>query len=183
MIGRNGLTRKDLLSYMYPSEEELRKVGVTGLFLGYYVKWDARTQVELIKKHGFSVSDHPIEGTYVDYENLDCNLVSIHDYLKYTKYGFGRASDHAAIDIRNGRISRKQGFELVRKYDGRLFKHRVQQFCEFFGITEEGFFRVVDGNTNKKIFKIDDRGRFSRDGEGNLINLAIVPELKAYGIV
>lgn len=182
MVGRNGLTRKDLMPYMYPSEEELRKVGVTGLFLGYYIKWDARRQVESIKKHGFSVSDKPIEGTYVDYENLDCNLVSIHDYLKYTKYGFGRASDHAAIDIRNGRISRKHAFELVKKYDGKLFKHRVSQFCEFFGIAEDQFFKIVDGYTNKKIFKIDDKGRFVRDSEGNLVNTALTPELKSYAI-
>jgi N-acetyl sugar amidotransferase len=182
MIGRNGLTRKDLMPYIYPSEEELRNVGVTGLFLGYYIKWDARRQVELIKKRGFSVSDGPIEGTYVDYENLDCNLVSIHDYLKYTKYGFGRASDHASIDIRNGRISRKRALELVKKYDGKLFRHRVSQFCEFFGISEDQFFKIVDGYTNKKIFKMDDRGRFIRDVEGNLVNLAIAQQMQACGI-
>ena len=36
MIGVEGITEKELTPYFYPSDEEIEKVGVTGLFLGSY---------------------------------------------------------------------------------------------------------------------------------------------------
>jgi hypothetical protein len=93
MIGVDGLTEKELSPYFYPSDEDLNRVGVTGIFLGSYFFWDARKQLEIVKANGFSVKeDGPIEGTYTNYENLDENLVGLHDYLKYVKYGFGRTT-------------------------------------------------------------------------------------------
>jgi len=181
MIG-NGLTQKDLFPYTYPSDEELREVGVTGIFLGYYLKWNAKEQVEIIKKLGFSVRDGPVEGTYVNYENLDCELVSIHDYLKYTKFGFGRATDHACLDIRNKLLSRNDALRIIKQYDGKLFKNRVKQFIDFYEMTEKDFFRVVDSFTNKAIFKTDGDGKIVRDSEGNLINLMLEEELKRCGV-
>ena len=104
MIGVDGLTEKELTPYFYPSDDEIERVGVIGLFLGHYFFWDARKQLEIVKKHGFSVKeDGPIEGTYTNYENLDEKMHGLHDYLKFVKYGFGRATDHANIDIRNKR--------------------------------------------------------------------------------
>ncbi|MFH1171410.1 MAG: N-acetyl sugar amidotransferase [bacterium] len=170
MIGVEGITRADLKPYYYPTDEELASVGVTGIFLGYFFKWDARTQVDIVKSRGFSVKeDGPIEGTFTNYENLDDGLVSIHDYFKYTKFGFGRATDHACLDIRNKRMTRNEGVEIVKKYDGKLFMEVVEKFCEFFAITQKEFFSVVDRFTNKAIFECDDDGTPIRDAENNLI--------------
>ncbi len=52
-------------------------------------------------------------------KNLDCYSNHVHDYLKYCKYGFGRATDNACLDIRLGYISREEGVRLVQKYDGK----------------------------------------------------------------
>jgi N-acetyl sugar amidotransferase len=170
IIGVGGITNEDLVSYIYPSEEDLRSARITGVFLGYYLKWDARPQVDLMKQHGFSVKeDGPVEGTYTNYENLDDALVSIHDYFKYVKFGFGRATDHACIDIRNGRIKREEGVELVKKYDGNLNKRVLTDFINYFSISEEEFFKVVDSFTDKAIFKIGKNGKLKRDREGNLM--------------
>ncbi|MBI1888693.1 MAG: N-acetyl sugar amidotransferase [Candidatus Spechtbacteria bacterium] len=170
MIGVSGIMREDLVSYFYPTDRELEEVGLKGIFLGYYFKWDAREQVELMKQYGFSVKeDGPVEGTYTNYENLDDSLVSIHDYLKYVKFGFCRATDHACLDIRNARMTRGEAIELVKKYDGRLYRHVVEDFVKFFEITKEEFFRIVDSFTNKALFLTDENGRVIRDGEGDLI--------------
>ena len=48
MIGVDGLTKKDLSLYTYTSDEEINRVGVTGLFLGYYFKWDLRKVVKTV---------------------------------------------------------------------------------------------------------------------------------------
>lgn len=170
MIGVNGITKEDLRPYVYPTDEQLRDVGVTGIFLGYYFKWDQREQVKVVQKNGFSVKEEgPIEGTYTNYENLDDGLVSIHDYMKYVKFGFGRATDHACLDIRNHRLTRDEAVKLVHQYDGKLFPHVVQAFCEFYGISEKEFYDVVNRFTNKAIFECDDDGVPIRDTEGQLI--------------
>ena len=142
MIGSEGITTQDLLPYTYPSDEDLKRVGVTGLFLGYFFKWDARRQLEIVKEHGFKVRETRSIGTYTNYENLDCGFVDIHDHLKYLKYGFGRCTDQASIDLRNGRITRHEALELVAKYDHEV--ETVKDFCEYLGITEAEFWKIAN---------------------------------------
>ena len=170
MIGVNGITEKDLTPYFYPSDEDIERVGVTGIFLGAYFFWDARKQLEIVKKHGFSIKeDGPTEGTYTNYENIDEKIVSLHDYLKYVKYGFGRATDHACIDIRNGRISREHGLDLVRKYDGKYPSFGIMEFVKYSGMSKFEIDEIIDSYTNPLIFKQDSDGKFIRDSKGNLI--------------
>ncbi|MBI5728762.1 MAG: N-acetyl sugar amidotransferase [Candidatus Magasanikbacteria bacterium] len=170
MIGVDGIEKKDLVSYFYPSEEELTAAGITGVFLGYYFKWDARPQVDLMKEYGFSVKeDGPVEGTYTDYENLDEYFQSVHDYLKFVKFGFGRATDHACLDVRNGRMSREEAVAIVKKYDGKLPRKGIAEFVKFSGLSEQEVNQVIDSFTNKALFLTDEQGRLLRDGDGNLI--------------
>lgn len=176
MIGVEGITEKDLTPYFYPEDEELEKVGVTGLFLGHYFFWDARKQLELIKQHGFKVKeDGPLEGTYTNYENLDEKLVGLHDYLKFVKYGFGRATDHACIDIRNRRLTREEGLKLVKQYDGKYPHYAVTEFIKYSGLPKEEIDNVIDSYTNPILFKKNEDGTFARDNDGNLVrNFEIV---------
>lgn len=154
VVGVEGINQEDLLPYIYPTAEELE--GIRGVFLGYYFKWDARQQVEVIKRVGFQTKGSPVEGTYTDYENLDDAIVSVHDYLKYVKFGFGRATDHACIDIRNGRLTREEAIDLVRLYDGNLSSHTVGLFCHHYDISEDEFWAVIRDFTNKDLFDLVD---------------------------
>lgn len=169
MVGVDGLTEKDLALYTYSSDEDIHKVGVTGLFLGYYFKWDLREVLKKSKQYGFQVADRPIETTYEDFENLDCYSNHLHDYLKYVKYGFGRATDNACLDVRLGYITREEAVRLVNKYDGRLPKKSIKKYLEFSGFSQEEFDKIVDSYTNKKIFKRDETGNFIRDIDGSLV--------------
>jgi len=119
-----GFDKKDLLVWEYPSDDEMRKVGVTGLFLGYYIFWDNKAQAEQMIKMGFNVNpDGPCEGGYYDFENLDCKWIGgLHDYMKFLKYGYGRATDQLNIEIRNGRMERDEALRLARKLEGKLPK-------------------------------------------------------------
>jgi N-acetyl sugar amidotransferase len=170
MIGLEGITKKDLTPYFYPSDEDINRVGVTGIFLGHYFFWDARKQLEIVKEFGFAVKeDGPIEGTYTNYENLDEKLVGLHDYLKFVKYGFGRATDHACIDIRNKRLSREDAVNLVKQYDGKYPHYAINSFIEYSGMSKEEIDAVIDSFTNPILFKQDENGAFEKDNEGNLI--------------
>lgn len=170
MIGVDGITAKDLTPYFYPSDEILGKANITSIFLGHYFFWDARKQLEIVKQYGFSVKeDGPVEGTYTDYENVDEQLVGLHDYLKFVKYGFGRATDHANIDIRNKRLTRSEGLELVKKYDGKYPHKSIKAFIEYSGMTHCEIDGIIDSYTNPLLFKMNDDGEFEKDLDGNLI--------------
>ncbi len=169
MIGVDGLTKKDLSLYTYASNEDIHRVGVTGLFLGYYFKWDLREVVKKSIEYGFSVQDRPVETTYENFENLDCYSNHLHDYLKYVKYGFGRATDNACLDIRLGYVSREEGVRLVNKYDGIPPKKAIKEYLKYTGFTKEEFDKIVDSYTNKRIFKRDENGKFVRDIDGSLV--------------
>ena len=169
MVGVDGLTKKDLSLYTYASDEDIHRVGVTGLFLGYYFKWDLREVVRTAKEYGFSVQDRPVETTYENFENLDCYSNHLHDYLKYVKYGFGRATDNACLDVRLGYITREEAVRLVNKYDGRYPALAVKKYLEYTGFTQEEFDKVVDSYTNKRIFERDENGKFIRDIDGSLV--------------
>ena len=169
MIGVEGLTKRDLSLYTYSSDTDVHRVGVTGLFLGYYFKWDLRSVLKKSKEFGFTVADRAVETTYENFENLDCYSNHLHDYLKYVKYGFGRATDNACLDIRLGYISRKQGIRLVNKYDGRYPIKAVQKYLEYTGFTQQEFDKIVNSYTNKRIFERDNQGEFIRDIDHSLV--------------
>lgn len=169
MVGVDGLTEKDLHLYTYSSDEDINRVGVTGLFLGYYFKWDLREVLKKSREHGFIVADRSIETTYEDFENLDCYSNHLHDYLKYVKYGFGRATDNACLDIRLGYITREEAVRLVNKYDGIPPKKAIKKYLEYTNFTQDEFDKIVDSYTNKRIFKRDSKGNFIRDIDGSLV--------------
>ena len=166
-LTKYGIDKTELIPFIFPNDDEIRKIGITGIFLGYYIKWDARKHLEIIKNHGFAVSDELSEGTYTNYENLDSKIVPLHDYFKFLKYGYGRATDQASIDIRNNRMTRTEGLKIVNTYEGEIPKKCLKWFLKEFELEFEEFLKICDKFTNKKIFKTDTNGNILHDEEGN----------------
>jgi N-acetyl sugar amidotransferase len=107
IIGMDGIEAKHLIPYTYPSDADLARVGVTGLFLGHYLPWDGLSNALIAQANGFTSYEKAVEGSMVTYENLDNHQTGIHDYFKFLKFGFGRATDLACLHLRRGRISRR----------------------------------------------------------------------------
>ena len=166
-----GFQLDELRPYIYPTDEEIRRVGVTGVFLGSYLKWDIFKQLDIVKKIGFKESADKKEGTYDGWENLDVYFTVFHDYFKFLKYGFGRATDHASIEIRYGRITREEGLELVKKNEGKIPRQYLKQFLEFADISMDEFLEICAKFTNKKIFKVDDQQNIIQDENGEVTKL------------
>lgn len=172
LIGHEGIEAKHLIQYSYPSDEELRRVGVTGLFLGYYVPWDGYQNALYAQAHGFETYDKTVEGSLVNYENLDNHQTGIHDYFKFLKYGFGRATDLGCMHVRRGRLSRKDAVHLVRIHDGKFpwvyLGCPLERILGEIDMTVEEFVRVCDRFTNKKLFVCDAKATLIKDARGNL---------------
>jgi N-acetyl sugar amidotransferase len=175
LIGQDGITRKDLIPYFYPSDEDLKRVGVTGIFLGYYFPWDGYNNTLLAQAYGFESYPTPTEGSLVNYENLDNYYHRIHDYFKYIKYGFGRATDQANNHIRRGRLERNDIVEFLKENDGAYpsvyLQRPLESVLEEIELSKEEFDEICDRFTNKKLFKTDRKGNLVRDAKGNLIKL------------
>jgi N-acetyl sugar amidotransferase len=175
LVGLEGIRARDLMQYRYPSDEDLADVGVTGVFLGYFLPWDGWSNAVISQAHGFETYPKFVEGSLVNYENLDNVQTGIHDYFKFLKYGFGRATDLACMHIRRGRLNRTDAVRLVSMHDGRFpesyLGYALEEILSEIGMTRNEFDMVCDRFTNRKLFKLDRQGDLVRDGTGNLVKV------------
>lgn len=174
MVGKEGLSERDLLQYQYPSDQELARVGVTGLFLGHFVSWDGWENAIKASEHGFSFAPQPVESHSFQHENLDNLQTGIHDAFMYAKMGYGRATNICSFHVRRGRMTREQALERVRQYDGRFpWTYLGVPLAEILeGImTVEEFKAVYDRFTNPRLFKRDAAGQIMRHDDYTPIRL------------
>lgn len=173
LVGQEGLEQRNLIPFTYPSDKDLRAVGVTGIFLGHYIPWDGYANALLAQAHGLTTFNQTVEGSIVSYENLDNHQTGIHDYFKFLKFGFGRATDIACLHVRRGRITREDALDLVRKHDGKFpwtyLGKPLQEILDPLDISQDEFIRICDRFTNKKLFRRDTRGNLIKDRTGNLV--------------
>jgi N-acetyl sugar amidotransferase len=175
VIGMEEIKKEDLIPYEYPTDKELKRVGVTGLFLGYYIPWDGFQNTLLAQAHGFETLTHHTEASFVNYENLDNHQTGIHDYFKYLKFGFSRSTDIANVHIRRGRLKRKDALEIIKKTDGKFpwsyLGKSLDEILKPLGISINEFIKICDRFTTKRLFKTDTRGNLIKDKEGNLTKI------------
>ncbi len=152
-VGLDGITAQDMQTYRYPSDREIDEAGLRGVYLSNYLDWDANEHVKLVReKYGFEIADKPFDRTYRRMSNLDdMHENGLHDYLKYVKFGYGRASDHASKDIRQGLIPRERGVELVRQYD-HVKPSDLARWLPYAGMTEDEFDRVADTFRDRRVW-------------------------------
>jgi len=147
------LTEKELTPYFAPSEEELTNAGVLAIFLGHFFPWDPETSLSVAKAHGFQVrSEGPKTGLY-NYADIDDDLISIHHYLKWYKFGFTRLFDNLSLEIRNKRMTRDQAIAIVKKYGEQRPDEDIEKLCAFLDITRDHFFDVIEKFRNLDIWK------------------------------
>ena len=139
------LTKKEMDPWIYPSDEQIDKVGVRGIYIANYVYWEANKHVKLVKKdYGFLESKEPFERTYRKASNLDdIHENGIHDYLKFIKFGYGRASDHASKDIRAKKITREKAIKEIKKRD-HIKSKDLKRWLKYVGWTEKKFDMISD---------------------------------------
>jgi hypothetical protein len=149
------LREEDIFQYRYPDEKEIEQVGVRGIYLNNYIRWDSRLQhEEMIRLYGYESTQ--MTRTFDTYNDVDCwNYADLHDYIKLIKHGYCKVFDHASREIRLGHMSREQGIELVKKYMY-VKPANSELFFNWLGITESAFQYIMDQFRNPKFWCRDE---------------------------
>ena len=71
----------------------------------------------------------------------------------YLKFGFGRATQDAGIEIRRGSMTREQALNLVKMYDNAYPYDLIDTFLDYYKMTKEEFDNVLDKYANKDLFE------------------------------
>tara|TARA_B100002052_G_scaffold255080_1_gene245068 strand:+ start:5825 stop:6967 length:1143 start_codon:yes stop_codon:yes gene_type:complete len=173
-IENHNFSKNEMDIYKYPTEKELSEFKIESLFLGFFEQWDSLRNAEVAKKNGFTVFSSAVENGYLDSEKIDNYQHGIHDYFKYLKYGFGRATDQISYLIRRGKLTRDQGIKLIKDYEGNFpnsyLGKPLKEILDHIEISIDHFQNICDKYTNKKIFKCDQNGNLIKDSKGKLIN-------------
>jgi hypothetical protein len=158
------ITLKDVLCYSYPSDEDMERARLRIVYLGYFWRlWSKMDNGTFSALYGLDVrDDRPGDtGDIMGVDALDEDWMNMNQMIKYRKFGFGRVTEMVNEEIRYGRITREEGIELVRKYDGKISDAIVADFCEYLEISVKEFWRVVDSYTSTDIFEKDAHGEWT----------------------
>jgi N-acetyl sugar amidotransferase len=159
-----GIAAQDLLWAKYPGDDEIDEVGARGVYVSNFHRWEANAHAELMMDlYGWKPSPEPFDRTYRRISNLDdMHENGAHDYLKYVKFGYGRATDHACKDIRAGLMSRDEGIEMVRRHD-HVKPGDLARWLDYVDLSEEEFDRVADGFRDPRVWRRDASGGWVKD--------------------
>ncbi len=160
-----GFERKKLSPYLYPVSEEFDGAGIQIIYLGWFWRdWSLINNAMYSCAYGLDIRDDTVENTgdLWGVTSLDEDWVTLNQMIKFYKYGFGRVSDYANEEIRNGRMSREQAIGLVEKYDDSCSDEYIEDFCSYIEITVEEFWKQVHESVNKDLFTIESDGSIHR---------------------
>ncbi|EKD26234.1 MAG: hypothetical protein ACD_79C01302G0015 [uncultured bacterium] len=165
-----GISKNDIYPYMSPSIDELDENKTEIHFWSYYKKWIPQENFYYCAENtGYSANPERTEGTYSKYASIDDKIDGFHFYLAYIKFGIGRATQDSAHEIRDGHLTREEGVQLVKKYDGEFPKKYFKEFQDYCGISEEYFWEVIDSWRSDHIWRKENglwkiKHRVSNDG-------------------
>lgn len=151
MVGED-IEKQEMVMFYPPSKEELEAQDVRCIYLGDYVFWDHERQKEFLV-HEYDWKEDQVEGTFKRYKSVECVMPGVHDYAKFVKRGYGRATDFASQDVRSGLMTRDEALKIAAKYDSERPK-ALDYYLQITGYTEEEFMDVLKSQRQGKAKQI-----------------------------
>lgn len=141
--GEEGLSEREMLPFFYPHDREIERVGVRGIYLSNYVRWDSKAQhEEMLDRYGYETADQ--QRTFDRYNDVDSvHYSGAHDWIKFMKWGYGKASDHAAREIRLRRMTRAEGIAHATRH-AQAEPTDLPRLLEFAGMTRAELEAAID---------------------------------------
>jgi N-acetyl sugar amidotransferase len=149
----------DLKPYLPLNPELLKKTETAVHYLGHYLPWDPQEcYYYAFDNTGFKAANERSEGTYSKYSEIDDKLIPFHFYCMHIKFGIGRAMYDAAQEVRNNKITRKEGVALIRKFDGEYPERFLDEILEYMHIAKNEFTEIIDSFRSPHLWKKEREG-------------------------
>jgi len=149
------LQKKDIIFYDYPPDDDMQAAELRLVYLGYYIRdWSGRNNAKFAIDRGLHVRDEGPEhtGDLWGFTGLDEDFRLVNQMIKYVKYGFGHVNDQVCEAITSGMMTREEGIDLLKKYDGKCDQKYIKKFCDYIEISMDEFWKVVDGVRSKEVW-------------------------------
>ena len=154
VLKKSGLTDSELYFFKFPTKKILAEKNVRFAHWSYFENWDPYRNYLVAKEHfGLAESEMNNSGTFTNFAQNDQALAALHYYMMYLKFGFGRATQDAGIEIRRGSMTRNQAINLVSLYDGFYPEEFIEAYLEYYDMTISEFNAVIDRWANRDLFK------------------------------
>lgn len=152
-------SEEELYFWKFPTEEEWRGRNLSLTHFSYFEAWDSYRNYLVAKEHcGLQENQESNTGTFTNFAQNDQAIFALHCYLMYLKFGFGRATQDAGIEIRRGAMTRKQALNLVKVYDNQYPEEFIETYLDYYKMERDEFDAVIDKFANKELFKkVNDR--------------------------
>ena len=141
----------DVQELEYPSDQKLKTNGIRGLYLANFFPWDSRKYSEAAVTQFGALAAKNIR-TFDSYDRIDDVVyMTVHDLLKFSKFGYSRVTDSLCREIRFGRISRSGAKEVEAFYQSHLPHQEIEKFADWLGMHSAGIewiFRLKTGDTS-----------------------------------
>lgn len=143
----------DLSLFTFPSDNEVNGRNMAFTHWSYFEPWDSYRNYVVAKEHcGLIEKDEGNAGTFTNFAQNDQALYTLHAYMMYLKFGFGRATQDAGIEIRRGAMTRDQALNLVRMYDNSYPHDLIDTYLEYYQMTQDEFDAVLDKHVSRDLF-------------------------------
>ena len=84
-------------------------------------------------------------------------IIPFHWYTTFIKFGIGRTTHEASHEIRNDKISREEGVNLVSKFDNEFPNKNFKSFLEYLEIDEKIFLNKIDELRSSHLWEFKNR--------------------------
>jgi N-acetyl sugar amidotransferase len=133
-----------------PTDEDLEDLYVT--WMSNFWNWDPEKNAIFAKKHcGMEMLVGGNIGTFTNYSQNEDMLQDLHCFLMFCKYGFGRCTSDASIEIRWDRLSRESAVDIVNRIDGQYPVEHHEADLDYFNMSCIAFLRTIRKHANEDI--------------------------------
>lgn len=157
VLANAGVSEGDSFFFRFPDDKTLAASPIDITHWSYFENWDPYRNYLVAKEHcGLQEAESTNSGTFTNFAQNDQALYALHTYLMYLKFGFGRATQDASIEVRRGAMDRAQAVQLVRLYDGHYPQEYLETYLDYYQMTREEFDASLDRWANRELFeKVD----------------------------
>jgi N-acetyl sugar amidotransferase len=151
----------DLMSFLPPKVEDLKKANIEVHYLGYYLKWTPQeVYYYAVENTGFKARPHRTQGTYSKYSGIDDKIDDLHFFTTFIKFGIGRATYDASQEIRNRHLTREEGQALVKRFDGEFPDRYFKDVMDYIGMDSKYFHELCDKFRSPHLWSKDKNGHW-----------------------